>query len=90
MNENVKIFFKALFIGLPIGALAVLPWLMTSDALIFLAGLSAPGFLIGLLCSGGNIHSISDSTIIIGNLVSYPVLVYVVLYLRRRARTPKQ
>ena len=89
MNDNAKIFFSALLIGLAVGALAMIPWLMTSDVLVFLVVLSVPGFLVGLVLSGGNIHSFSDSTIYISNFVFYPLLAYIVLYLRHRARALK-
>jgi hypothetical protein len=87
MKDNAKIYFKALVVGLPLGVLSSMPWLMTGDALDFLAILSLPGFVVGLAISRGNIHSINISAIVVGNLVLYPIFVYVVLYLLNRVRT---
>jgi hypothetical protein len=83
------ILIKSGLIGCFLGTLPLWPWWYGLGRWIadFIGLLSFPGYIVGMVFSGGRVHDLSENVIVAANCVFYVAMTYLLLRLSKKRRS---
>jgi hypothetical protein len=84
-----SIVIKSVLIGCSLRTLPLWPWWYRLGEGIedFIGFLSFPGYIVGMVFSGGRVHDVNENVMVAASCVFYTALAYVVLRLWRKRKS---